>query len=191
MRTRNRKILLLAVGLASTAGCKAREEPRGIIGDTLPPTPAAEQLSDGNVVAFLARATETAISMARVAEPRARSGEVREYAQRAREEHTVMQRQLDSVAAARSIMRQAPIGRDVVDAEMAQRADALLTTPDAAFDSAYVSTQRAVDGHFLENVTRFASAASDEQLRILLRSWIPTTQARITKGVGLQRSLSP
>lgn len=103
MRWRNGRVLLLAVTLASTAGCKAREEPRGIIGDTQAPTPAAEQLSDGNVVAFLARATETAISMARAAEPRARSGEVREYAQRALEEHTAMQRQLDSVATARSM----------------------------------------------------------------------------------------
>ncbi|HUF65886.1 MAG TPA: DUF4142 domain-containing protein [Gemmatimonadaceae bacterium] len=191
MRVRPGKALLLAAALASTAACEAREEPRGIIGDTTAPLPVAEQLSDGNIVAFLARSTETAINLARTAEPRARSEEVREYAQRSLEEHMAMQQRLDSVAAARNIVRQASVGRDAVDAEMAQRADALITTPGAVFDSAYVSTQRAVDGHFLENVTQFAGAASDEQLRILLRSWIPTSQARITKGVGLQRSLAP
>jgi predicted outer membrane protein len=188
--TRHRGTVLLGAALASIAACEAREEPRGIIGDTAAP-PAVGQLSDGNVVASLGRSIETGLGMARAAEPRTRSGEVREYAQRVLEENTAMQQQLDSVAGARRIVAQAPVGRDAVDADMAQRANALLTTADAVFDSAYVSTQRAVDGHFLENVTRFASAASDEELRILLRSWIPATQARITKGVGLQRSLSP
>lgn len=185
---------LLAVPLALSAlACRARDEPPGQIpGDTAAPQPLpppGARLTDDNIVAFLSNANLTEINTARAARPRATSREVRDFAQRVIDEHSAMERALDSLVVAKGIPRQPPASQEVVVDAMAARADTLLRAPDSAFDSTYIVGQLAMDALFLDNLARLAAAATDEGLRILIRSWMPITQARVTKGVGLQRGI--
>ena len=178
---------------ALIAACGTREGADWTTGDTAAPAalpPAEARMSDGNVVAFFGDANDAAINLARAAQPRARSAEARELAQRVLEEHGRMQAALDSLKAAREIMRQAPVGRDAMDAAIATRVEAVLSAPDAAFDTAYVNTQLMLDGQFLENATRLAAAAEDADLRRLLRSWMPVVQSRINRALTIQGRLS-
>jgi len=175
------------------AACGTREGADWTTGDTAAPPalpPAEARMSDGNIVAFFADANEASINLARTAQPRARSAEARELAQRALEEHSRMQTTLDSLREARNIMRQAPVGRDAMDAAIATRVEGVLSAPEAAFDTAYVNTQLMLDGQFLENATRLAAAAEDADLRRLLRSWMPVVQSRISRGLTIQGRLS-
>jgi putative membrane protein len=186
-------VVTLAVLIAGITGCGTREGADWTSGDTAspPPLPPAEaRISDGSIVASLADANQTTVTMARTAQPRARSAGARELAQRALEEHTRMQRTLDSLATAKNIARQAPVARDAMDAAIATRTAGVLSAPEAAFDTAYVNTQLALDTQFLENVTRLASAAEDEDLRRLLRSWMPVVQSRISRGLTIQGRLT-
>lgn len=183
-------VALLAI---FSAACGTREDADWTTGDTAAPAPlppAEARISDGNIVAFLADAHQATISLAETAQPRARSAEARELAQRALDEHRRMQSRLDSLAADKNIARLAPMARDAMDAAIATRVEGVLSASEAAFDTAYVNTQVALDGQFLENVTRLATAAEDDDLRRLLRSWMPVVQSRINRGLTIQGRLT-
>jgi predicted outer membrane protein len=185
-----RRTVLLIGAIAVVASCRAREEPRGLTGEEpAEPLPAEAQMTDGNILAMAGHANAASSSMAQAAEPRARHADVRDFARRVREEHEAMRRALDSLAQARNITSEEPLRQDVFFEGLAQRSTVLLQTPEGVFDTAYVATQLAVEGEFLENVTRYAAAAGDEELRLLLRRWIPATHARIQAALGVQRAL--
>jgi predicted outer membrane protein len=183
-----RTAVLLA--LVAIASCRAREEPRGLTGEQpAEPIPAEAQMTDAGIVTMAGHANDAASAMAQAAEPRARHDDVRDFARRIRDEHASMRRALDSLARERSIVPEAPLRQDAFFEGLAQRSTALLQTPEGAFDTSYVRAQLAAEGEFLENVTRYAGAATDEELRLLLRSWIPATHARIQAGLGVERAL--
>ena len=186
--------ILVRVGILSSLsiGC-GRDRPSATIpGDTARPelsAPAEVRLTDGNIVSLLSDAHQAEINLARAAEPRARSPQVKDFATRMAREHGEMLDELQSLATRKSIARQAPLGDSRSHEAVAARVDSVLRASGTSFDAEYMSAQVASHRQMLEDLNRLGSAARDADLRVLIRRTIPSAQLHLDRAIDLGREL--
>lgn len=158
--------------------------------DTAAATAAATpQLTDGNIAAWLDNSYQGEVSLAATARTGASSEAVREYAARMIREHGALKQVLDSLVAAKEITLELPTGMAPFQAMIAGRADTLLNTTGRSTDIAYIDGEAKAHGRALEVLIRYADAASDEDLRALIRRTIAEVRLHQDQAINILRGL--
>ena len=192
MRPRFAILALVGVLISFPTGC-GRDRPSATLpGDTARPelaAPAAAQLTDGNIVSLISDAHQGEINLARAAQLRAVSRDVKEFAARMAREHSEMHRELQSLATRRNIVLQSPLGETRSYEAVAARVDSVLRESGTQFDAQYMIAQVASHRQMLEDLNRLGSAARDSDLRVLIRRTIPQTQLHLDRAIDLGREL--
>ena len=125
----SRRFVACLAALAAL-GCHHAEEPGG-----------APALTDGNIVAIILAANNTDLSYARLAPARARSAEVREFAERMTTDHTILNARATEIAAKNGITAEDHvISLDFRDRSAARR-DVLRELAGQKFDSTYAANE--------------------------------------------------
>lgn len=182
-------LVLFSAALCVT-GCGDRAGDGANRADTAATTTAGTpQLTDGNIVALLGNTHQAEISLAQTAHANAASEAVKEYAARMIHEHGMMKRTLDSLAAAKGITPEPPPGMEPIQATVAGRADTLLNTSGRSTDIAYIDGEAKGHGVTLEALVRYADAARDEDLRLLIRRMIPEVRLHQDRAIDILRGL--
>lgn len=150
---------------------------------------ATPQLTDASIIALLNNSHQAEMSLAATARAGAASDAVKEYAARMMEEHGAMKRALDSLAAAKGITPALPIGTEPLQATIAGRADTLLNTTGRSTDIAYIDGEAKAHGATLEALNRYATAATDEDLRALIRKTIADVRSHQDRAIDILRGL--
>jgi putative membrane protein len=176
--------LIATAVLLTGCGERAGETPA----DTAAAGPTA-QVTDANIVALLSNTHDAEINLATTARASAASEAVKEYAARMIEEHSAMKRELDSLAAAKGIMPEMPVGMEPVQATIAGRADTLLNTTGRSTDIAYIDGEAKGHGATLEAVIGYQAAASDGDLREFLAKMIPMLRLHQDRAIDILRGL--
>lgn len=183
---------LVGVLISVPFGCGRDRPSATLVGDTARPdlaAPAETQLTDGNIVSLLADAHQAEINLARAAELRARSRDVKEFAARMAREHSAMHSELQSLASRRNIALQSPLGETRSHEAVAARVGSVLRASATQFDAVYMSAQVASHRQTLEDLNSLGSAARDADLRVLIRRTIPRTQLHFDRAIDLGREL--
>jgi putative membrane protein len=192
VRSRFTVLALVGILISFPIGC-GRDRPSATLpGDTarLELSASAEgQLTDGNIVSLLSDAHQAEINLARAAELRARSRQVKDFAARMAREHGEMYTELRSLASRKNIALQSPLGDTRSHEAVATRVDSVLRASGAEFDVEYMSAQVASHRQTLEDLNRLGSAARDADLRVLIRRTIPLTQLHLDRAIDLGREL--
>lgn len=175
---------LTSIVLLTACGERDSEAPA----DTAAAGPTA-QVTDGNIVALLTNTHQAEVRLAQTARASAASEAVREYAARMIEEHSAMKRELDSLAAAKGITPEMPVGMEPVQATIAGRADTLLNTTGRSTDIAYIDGEAKGHGATLEAVIGYQAAAGDADLRELLAKMIPKLRLHQDRAIDILRGL--
>lgn len=173
---------LISIVLLTACGERDSEAPA----DTAAPS---AQVTDANIVALLSNTHEAEINLATTARASAASEAVKEYAARMIEEHGAMKRELDSLAAAKGITPEMPVGMEPVQATIAGRADTLLNTTGRSTDIAYIDGEAKGHGATLEAVIGYQAAASDADLREFLAKMIPKLRLHQDRAIDILRGL--
>lgn len=184
-----RRIMLVSVWTGLTACGDRAGDGRSVSDTAAPAAAAAPQVTDAHIVAFLDNTHQAEMSLAVTARTRASAESVKEYAARMIEEHTRMKRALDSLAAAKGITPELPIGMEPLQAAIAGRADTLLNTTGRSTDIAYIDGEAKAHGAALEVLNRYAAAASDEDLRAMIRKTIADVRLHQDRAIDILRGL--
>lgn len=182
--------------LAAGAACRGSSPAQG----TSPaPTPISSvttrgvpsmSVSEGNVVAIILAANNTDLSYARLAPARARSADVRGFAQRMLTDHTILNARMREVAARVGIAAEdTPFSLDMRDHSM-ERRDVLRELSGAAFDSTYMANE--VDYHrdllaTIDNV--LTGSVRADALREFVTNLRPAVSAHLAHAEQVRASL--
>jgi predicted outer membrane protein len=192
VRSRFAILALVGILISFPIGC-GRDRPSATLpGDTARPelsAPAAAQLTDGNIVSLISDAHQAEINLARAAQLRAVSRDVKEFAARMAREHSEMHNELRSLATRKNIALQSPLGETRSYEAVAARVDSVLRESGTQFDAQYMIAQVASHRQMLEDLNRHGSAARDGDLRVLIRRTIPPTQLHLDRAIDLGREL--
>ena len=147
-------------------------------------------VSEGNVVAIILAANNTDLSYARLAPARARSADVRGFAQRMLTDHTILNARMREVAARVGIAAEdTPFSLDMRDHSM-ERRDVLRELSGAAFDSTYMANE--VDYHrdllaTIDNV--LTGSVRADALREFVTNLRPAVSAHLAHAEQVRASL--
>lgn len=150
---------------------------------------ATPQLTDGNIAAWLDNSYQAEMSLAATARTGASSVAVRDFAARMIREHGALKQALDSLVAAKGIALELPTGMEPFQAMIAGRADTLLNTTGRSTDIAYIDGEAKAHGRALEVLNRYVDAASDEDLRALIRRTIAEVRLQQDQAIDILRGL--
>ena len=152
---------------------------------------SAPRMTDANVVAIILAANNTDLSYARLVPSRARSAEVKAFAQRMTTDHTILNARVNDIAMRNGITADDnAISLDFRDHSAARR-DVLRELVGARFDSTYVANEvqyhqellAAIDGALLPN-TRTA------ELREFVMSLKPAVSAHLAHAEQIRAALA-
>lgn len=182
-----RLALLPLAPLVLACGDRAGEDAAS---DTAAATAAATpQMTDGNIAAWLDNSYQAEVSLATTALASASSDAVKEYATRMIREHGALKQALDSLVSAEGIVLELPVGMEPLQAIIAGRADTLLNTTGRSTDIAYLDGEAKAHGRALEMLNRYSTAASDGDLRELIRRTIAEVRLQQDAAIDILRGL--
>jgi putative membrane protein len=170
--------------LAAAAGCHRRSSE-----DAAPVS--GPRLSDGNIVAVVLAANNTDLSYARLAPPRARSADVKAFAQRMMTDHTILNAKVSDIA-----MRNGITGEDNETSldfrdRSAQRRDVLRELDGARFDSTYAANEIQYHRELLGAInTVLAPNARNPELREFVSLLKPAVSAHLAHAEQMRAALA-
>ena len=177
---------LLWLSLVATVACQ-RQSAAG----STTASASAPRMTDANVVAIILAANNTDLSYARLVPSRARSAEVKAFAQRMTTDHTLLNARVNDIAMRNGITADDnAISLDFRDHSAARR-DVLRELQGARFDSTYVANEvqyhqellAAIDGALSPN-TRTA------ELREFVISLKPAVSAHLAHAEAIRSTLT-
>lgn len=183
----------LATGAACRGGASRTSSPA--------PAPAAAPVmsargvptmtvSEGNVIAVIMAANNTDLSYARLAPARARSADVRTFAQRMLTDHTILNARVKDVAAQVGITPEdTPFSLDMRDHSLARR-DVLRELSGAAFDSTYMTNEVDYHRELLATIDNMLTgSARAPELREFVTNLRPAVSAHLAHAEQVRASL--
>ncbi|MDB4888155.1 MAG: hypothetical protein JWL61_10 [Gemmatimonadetes bacterium] len=150
------------------------------------------RVSDGNIVAIILAANNTDLSYARLAPSRARSADVRAFAQRMMTDHTILNAKVSDIALRnRIIAEEDATSLDFRD-HSAERRDILRELDGARFDSTYVANEIQYHMELLAAINDvLAPNARNPELREFVGLLKPSVSAHLGHAEQIRASLSP
>jgi putative membrane protein len=169
--------------LLATAACHG--------GAASSPEPGAPQLSDGNIVAIILAANNTDLSYAALAPSRARSDEVKTFAQRMTTDHNILNNRVREIAQKNGIVpADHEISLDFRD-KSAVRRDVLRELTGQKFDSTYAANEvsyhtelaAALDGALIPQ-------AHNAELKEFVQQLKPAVAAHLSHAVQMRATVN-
>jgi putative membrane protein len=149
-------------------------------------TAAAGSMSEANIASMVAATNGAEIAAARMAERRGTSSGVKSFAQQMIDDHTAMQKSLDSLMKAKNVTPQSPPQAEQMNQQIKQTSDSLQSLSGAAFDRQYIASQVQMHQQALSDLQRFSGLTQDADLRALLDKSVSTVQQHLQKAQQLQ-----
>ena len=186
-------VALLAVAAcrgSSSSGASPNATPVAAMPVTASSGAPAIKVSDGNVVAIIMAANNTDLSYARLAPARARSADVRGFAQRMLTDHTILNARVKDVAAqARITPEDIPFSLDMRDHSL-ERRDILRELSGAAFDSVYMANEVEYHRDLLATIDNvLTGSVRAEALREFVTNLRPAVSAHLAHAEQVRAAL--
>ena len=150
------------------------------------------RLSDGNIVAIILAANNTDLSYARLAPSRARSADVKAFAQRMTTDHTILNARVTDIAVRNGITAEDDITSLDFRDRSATRRDILRELEGARFDSTYTANEVQYHPELLSAInTLLAPSARNSELREFANNMRPAVTAHLAHAVQIRAALTP
>ena len=176
---------LAALALIAATACHRRSS-----GDVVPVS--GLRVNDGNIVAIILAANNTDLSYARLAPSRARSADVRAFAQRMMTDHTILNAKVSDIALRNRITAEEDATSLDFRDHSAERRDILRELDGARFDSTYIANEIQYHSELLAAIDRaLAPNARNSELREFVGSLKPAVSAHLAHAEQIRGSLSP
>ena len=158
-----------------------------------PPASAAPSataaLAPANIAALVGLTNASEIGAGQLAQDKGTNADVKAYAKMMVTEHQAMQKQLDSLAQAKTITPEPPPQAEQLRQQDSQTMATLNSTAKgAAFDKAYIDAQVQAHQKALNDLQSFAGT-SDADLKALIDQAIPKVQAHLDRAQQIQSKL--
>jgi putative membrane protein len=149
------------------------------------------RVSDGNIVAIVLAANNTDLSYARLAPARARSADVKAFAQRMMTDHTILNAKVNDIAARNGIAGvDNSTSLDFRD-HSADRRDVLRELDGARFDSVYAANEVQYHAELLAAInTTLAPNARNSELREFVSLLKPAVSAHLAHAEQMRAALA-
>jgi putative membrane protein len=149
------------------------------------------RIHDGNTIAIVLAANNTNISYSRLVPSRARSAEVKAFAERMTTDHTLLNTRVMDVAQRENIsLADCDISREYRDASADER-DVLREFEGARFDSAYIANEVRFHTNLLAIIdTVLFPSAKKPELREFVTNLRPTISAHLAHAEQVRASLA-
>jgi putative membrane protein len=174
---------LSALTLVATSACH-RSSSEGVAPVSGP------RVSDGNIVAIILAANNTDLSYARLAPARARSADVRAFAQRMMTDHTILNTRVSDIVLRNRIKAEEDATSLDFRDHSAERRDILRELDGARFDSTYIANEVQYHTELLAAInTVLAPNARDSELREFVGSLRPAVSAHLAHAEQIRAAL--
>ena len=188
---------IILVAFTTFVSCRGREESAGETDSAgLVTRPTADSgtvdlgaLSDPNRYSVLALINGEEILAAQAAERKARSDDVKQFAQDMIRDHRAFQHAADSLALAKNVTPVSPPVVDSMQARMKSVRDSIGGLTGAEFDRAYMQSQVQAHQQALGAIRSLAGAAQDTTLRNLLERGSETVQDHLERARSISAGL--
>ncbi|MEO5816343.1 MAG: DUF4142 domain-containing protein [Gemmatimonadaceae bacterium] len=184
MRLTVRPLSCLA-GLVLLAAMACHRRPSGDIAPVSGP-----RVSDGNIVAIVLAANNTDLSYARLVPSRARSADVKAFAQRMTTDHMILNAKVNDIA-----MRNGITGAENAESldfrdRSAERRDAMRELEGARFDSTYIANEVQYHTELLSAINALlAPNARNAELREFVGNLKPAVSAHLAHAEQVRAAL--
>ncbi len=149
-------------------------------------------VSDGNIVAIILAANNTDLSYARLAPSRARSADVRAFAQRMMTDHTILNARVSDLALRNRITAEEDATSLDFRDHSAERRDILRELDGARFDSTYAANEIQYHTELLAAINGvLAPSARNSELREFVSLLKPAVSAHLAHAEQMRAALSP
>ena len=150
------------------------------------------RLSDGNIVAIILAANNTDLSYARLVPSRARSADVKAFAQRMTTDHTILNARVSDIAMRNGITAEDDITSLDFRDRSASRRDILRELEGARFDSTYAANEVQYHQELLSAInTLLAPSARNSELREFAGNLRPAVTAHLAHAEQMRAALTP
>lgn len=146
-------------------------------------------LSDENVLSLLALSNGAEIAAGKAAQEKASNSDVKDFAKMLVDDHTELQKKLDSFATDANLTPVSPPMADQMQAQNEQQMDSLQSMSGAAYDRAFINDMVKDHQMTLDNLHQWESTATNAQLRSIVSGAIPVIQKHLDRAQELQSSL--
>ena len=156
-------IAFAGVALAQTGG-----------GSSAPKQPSEGAGADAAFIQKAGAGGLAEVELSQLAEQKAKSGEVKTFAEHMVRDHTSNNRELETIASKQNVA----LPKDL-DAEHAALRDKLASLKDEAFDKAYIDAMREDHQKMDDLLKSSAGSVSSDELRSYIRKTEPTVEAHL------------
>ena len=147
-------------------------------------------LSEPNVMAMVGLSNAAEIQTSQIAQDKATSAQVKEFARMMVTDHQAMQKQADQLATQLNVTPEAPQQAQQKQQNLDQMLQELNSTAKGAeFDGIYMAGQVEAHKQTLTELQAFQNSVQNAELRNLISQAIPKVQQHLERAQGIQSSL--
>jgi putative membrane protein len=162
--------LLLAGAIVFTSGVLAQTSG----GSSAPKQPSETAGGDASIIQQVGQGGVAEVELSKIAEQKAKSGDVRKFAEHMVRDHTSNNRELEKIATKENVA----LPKDL-DAEHAAIRDRLASLKDEEFDKAYIDAMRNDHQKMDELLKSSASTAGSPELRSYIKKTASAVEAHL------------
>jgi len=175
MTMTSRLLLASAIAFAGTALAQTSG------GSSAPKQPSESAGSDASFIQQAGQGGMAEVELSKLAEQKAKSGDVRTFAEHMVRDHTSNNRELEKIATKQNVA----LPKDL-DAEHAAIRDKLASLSDEAFDKAYIDAMRTDHQKMDDLLKSSAGSVSSDELRTYIKKTEPTVEAHLREANKLR-----
>ncbi|MEP6732410.1 MAG: DUF4142 domain-containing protein [bacterium] len=148
-------------------------------------------MTDGNIVAIILAANNTDLSYARLVPARARSADVKSFAQRMTTDHTILNAKANDIAARNGILAEDNVTSLDFRDRSAERRDVLRDLDGARFDSTYAENEVQYHTELLAALNSvLAPNARNQELREFVGQLKPAVSAHLAHAEQMRAAVA-